>query len=207
MKERASHFLKEKPWDWKKLYFSDLLLPRLVVNATFDFSSMALRVFREFTLTFTVFFPLWFIFFILCENTFVFILYNSADLRLDLLCHEVYLFECFLWGNEDLVFLESPGNYSGQESCFVFVAFTFKIKVLIMLKIREWNYQLTEQNLLVYRSGTVLPFNRFGFHCLRARKVFRPFGKPAPGAILSQSGISLRVSKCRSSYPACIALC
>ena len=100
----------------------------------------------------------------------------------------------------------SPDNYSGPESCFVFVAFTFKIKVLIILKIREWNYQLTKQNWLVYRSGTVLLFNRFGFHCLRATKVFGPFGKPAPGAILSQSGISLRVSKCRSSYPACTRL-
>ena len=57
----------------------------------------------------------------------MFILYYS-DLQLDLLCHGVYLFECFL---------ESPGNYSGPESCFVFVAFTFKIKVLIILKIRE----------------------------------------------------------------------
>ena len=33
----------------------------------------------------------------------MFILYNSADLRLDLLCHGVYLFERFLFGgNEDL---------------------------------------------------------------------------------------------------------
>ena len=45
MKGRTSHSLKEKPWNWKKLYFSDLLLPRLLVNATFDSSSMALRVF------------------------------------------------------------------------------------------------------------------------------------------------------------------
>ena len=60
-----------------------------------------LCVFRALILTFSMFFQLWFNFFILCENTFVFILYYS-DLQLDLLCHGVYLFECFLWGNEDL---------------------------------------------------------------------------------------------------------
>ena len=166
-----------------------------------------LCVFRAFILTFTMFCQLWFNFFILCENTFVFILYYS-DLRLYPFSlswsFSLWTFSVRLWVPG--VFLESPGNYSGPESCFVFVAFTFKIKVLIILKIREWNYQLTKQNWLVYGPGTVLLFSRFGFHCLRARKVFGPFGKPAPGAILSQSGISLRVSKCRSSYPACTRL-
>ena len=39
MKGRTSHFLKEKPWDWKKLYFSDLLLPRLLVCPACLYSS------------------------------------------------------------------------------------------------------------------------------------------------------------------------
>ena len=33
------------------------------------------------------------------------------------------------------LFLESPGNVSGPESCFLFVVFVFKIKVEIVLKI------------------------------------------------------------------------
>ena len=36
-----------------------------------------------------------------------------------------------IWGP----FLESPDNFSGPESCFGFVMFVFKIKVLIILKI------------------------------------------------------------------------
>ena len=55
------------------------------------------------------------------------------------------------------------GNFSGPESCFVFAVFAFKIKPSIILKIIEWNSQLTKQNLLVYGLGTVLLFNRFGF--------------------------------------------
>ena len=31
-------------------------------------------------------------------------------------------------------FLESPGNFSGPESCFMFAVFVFKIKVLFILK-------------------------------------------------------------------------
>ena len=99
----------------------------------------------------------------------------------------------FHFHKNDVTCLLVQMAYSGPESCFVFVAFTFKIKVLIILKIIEWNYLLTKQNWQVYGPGSVLLFNRFGFHCLRARKVFGPFGKPAPGAILSQSGISLNV--------------
>ena len=33
------------------------------------------------------------------------------------------------------MFLESPGNFSGPESCSVFVVFAFKIKVSMILKI------------------------------------------------------------------------
>ena len=38
------------------------------------------------------------------------------------------------------------GNFSGPESCFVFAVFAFKIKPSIILKIIEWNSQLTKQN-------------------------------------------------------------
>ena len=37
-------------------------------------------------------------------------------------------------------------NYSGPESCFVFVVFAFKIKVSIILKIVQRTYQLTKKN-------------------------------------------------------------
>ena len=50
------------------------------------------------------------------------------------------------------LFHESPGNFSGPESCFVFAAFTFKIKVSIILKIIKLNNQLKKQNWLVYRG-------------------------------------------------------
>ena len=50
------------------------------------------------------------------------------------------------------LFYESRGNFSGPESCFVFAAFTFKIKVSIILKIMKLNYQLKKQNWLVYRG-------------------------------------------------------
>ena len=58
------------------------------------------------------------------------------------------------WG----LFLQSPGNFSGLESCFVFA---FKIKVSIILKIKKWNYQLSKQFGVVCGLGTVLIFNRF----------------------------------------------
>ena len=47
------------------------------------------------------------------------------------------------------------------QNCFVFVVFSSKIKVSIILKIIQWNYQLMEQNWLACRLGTVLPFNSF----------------------------------------------
>ena len=39
-------------------------------------------------------------------------------------------------------FLESPDNFSGPKTCFMFVVFAFKIKVSIILKMIKWNYQL-----------------------------------------------------------------
>ena len=74
------------------------------------------------------------------------------------------------------------GNFWGAESCFVFSAFTFKIRVSsIILKIIKWNYQLTKQNWLVYELGTVLLFNMFGFYNLPSGpKSFRAFRKTGP---------------------------
>ena len=61
-----------------------------------------------------------------------------------------------IWGP----FLESPGTFSGPESYFVFVMFAFKIKVLIILKIIQWNYQFRSkidwfvgQELCSYSTG------------------------------------------------------
>ena len=61
------------------------------------------------------------------------------------------------------LFLESSGNFACAESCFVFAAFIFKIKVSIILKLIKWNYQLTKQNWLIYGLGTVVLFKRFWF--------------------------------------------
>ena len=47
------------------------------------------------------------------------------------------------------LFLERFGNFSGPESYFVFTVFTFKIKVSIILKMIQRNYQLTKQNWLI----------------------------------------------------------
>ena len=43
----------------------------------------------------------------------------------------------------------------------MFAVFAFKIKVSIILKIIQWNYQLKNQNWAVYELGTVLLFKRF----------------------------------------------
>ena len=63
------------------------------------------------------------------------------------------------------------GNFWGAERCFVFSAFTFKIRVSsIILKIIKWNYQLTKQNWLVYKLGTVLLFLLFLTFCRKLMK-------------------------------------
>ena len=55
---------------------------------------------------------------------------------------------------------ESRDNFSGSESCFVFIVFAFKIKVSINLKIMQWNYKLTKQNWMVFGLATVLPIQQ-----------------------------------------------
>ena len=52
------------------------------------------------------------------------------------------------------------GNISGPECCFEFVVFAFTIKVSIILKMIQYNYQLKKENRLVCELGIVLPFNR-----------------------------------------------
>ena len=42
------------------------------------------------------------------------------------------------------LFIESPKLFSDPENCFVFVVFSFKTKVSIILKIIQWNYRLTK---------------------------------------------------------------
>ena len=46
------------------------------------------------------------------------------------------------------LFLESPGNFSGPESCFVFAVFAFKVKVSKILKLPVNN----EARLTVLRA-------------------------------------------------------
>ena len=78
-------------------------------------------------------------------------------------------------------FIESPDNFSGPKSCFMFALFTFKIKVSIILKMIQWDYQLTKQNWLVCELGTLLLFNRFWFQNLPSDpKSYRAFRETGP---------------------------
>ena len=45
------------------------------------------------------------------------------------------------------LFLESPGNFLGPESCVVFAAFTFKMKVSIILKSNKMKLSVNEAKL------------------------------------------------------------
>ena len=83
------------------------------------------------------------------------------------------------WG----LFLEIPGNVSGPKGCFMFAMFVFRIKVLVILKMKQWNYQLTNQNWPVLSSKLCYYSTGVDFQiCLRARKVTRePSEKRAPG--------------------------
>ena len=61
-------------------------------------------------------------------------------------------------------FLESPGNVSDLESCLCLPGLhSSKIKVSIILKIIQWNYQLTKQSWLVCEQGTVLLLNKYWY--------------------------------------------
>ena len=78
-------------------------------------------------------------------------------------------------------FLESPDNFLGPKSCFIFAVFAFKIKVSIILKMIQWNYQLMKQNWPVSELGTVLLFNRLWFQNLPSGpKSYRDFRDTGP---------------------------
>ena len=88
-------------------------------------------------------------------------------------------------------FLESPDNFSGPKSCFMFPVFAFKIKVSIILKMIKWNYQLIKQNWPVCELGTVLLVNRFWFQNLpsgpKSYRDFRDTGpRPKPKKLFCQ---------------------
>ena len=74
-------------------------------------------------------------------------------------------------------------NFSGPRSWFIFAMFAFKIKVSIMLEMRQWNYHLTKLDWLVCELGTVqllaiqlVVILKFAFG---PKKVTRPFKKRA----------------------------
>ena len=63
----------------------------------------------------------------------------------------------------------------------MFAVFAFKIKVSIILKIIQWNYQLKNQNWAVYELGTVLLFKRFWLkHLPLDPKSYRSFRETGP---------------------------
>ena len=63
----------------------------------------------------------------------------------------------------------------------MFAVFAFKIKVSIILKIIQWNYQLKNQNWAVYELGTVLLFKRFWLKNLPLDpKSYRSFRETGP---------------------------
>ena len=77
-----------------------------------------------------------------------------------------------------------PGarNFLGPESCFMFPGLAFKIKVLMILKMIKWNYQLTTKINLF--ASMELCYYSTGFDikiCLWAPKVIGIFEKRAPG--------------------------
>ena len=80
------------------------------------------------------------------------------------------------------LFLERPGDFSGPESGFVFAMFTFRIKVSIILKMIQWNYQSTRQNWVVCELGTALLFKKFWFflNFPLGPEVFSPFEQRGP---------------------------
>ena len=74
-----------------------------------------------------------------------------------------YIFALFDFGDP---FLKGPDYFLGLKTCFMFVVFQFKIKVSIILKMIQRNYQLKKQNWPV--CETVILFNWFWFQNLPA---------------------------------------
>ena len=72
-------------------------------------------------------------------------------------------------------------NFSGPGSWFIFAMFAFKIKVSIILEMRQWSYHLTKLDWLVCELGTVLLWTGYDFKiCLRAQKVTTGLSRNGP---------------------------
>ena len=86
----------------------------------------------------------------------------------------------------------------------MFALFAFKIKVSIILKIIQWNYQLKNQNWAVYKLGTVLLFKRFWLKNLPLDpKSYRSFRETGPWPWNSHFGFCgfySRSSECASRF-------
>ena len=86
------------------------------------------------------------------------------------------------------LFLESPDNFLGLKSCFTFAVFAFRIKVSILLKMKQWSYQITEQNWMVCELGAVLLFTRFWFQNMPSDpKSYRAFRVTGPRGLKADS--------------------
>ena len=82
----------------------------------------------------------------------------------------------------------------------MFAAFAFKIKVLIIVKMIQWNYQLAKQNWLVCTPGTVLLFNRFWFQLKlpSGPKSYRTYRGTGPSKTVANTTAKCYLSFCRS---------
>ena len=93
--------------------------------------------------------------------------------------------------SKSLVLCLISASETRARTCFMLAVFAFKIKVSIILKMIQWNYQLTMQNWFVSYE---LCYHSTGFYfkiqCLRVRKVMGTFEKPAPGARFSKVPIT-----------------
>ena len=99
-------------------------------------------------------------------------------------------------------FFESSGNFSDPESRFTFAVFTFKIDVLIVFKIIQWNYQLTKQNWIATHKLSNFPSSTDIF-IVSFSKVFiiYPWLKGRGAFSTDPLSISLKLPPRASPYP------
>ena len=67
---------------------------------------------------------------------------DSAIIVSLIIIHWMVIYQTAAWGP----FLESPDNFLGTESCFMF-AFKINVSIIKYLKMMQWNYQLSKANL------------------------------------------------------------
>ena len=81
------------------------------------------------------------------------------------------------------LFLESPDNFSGPESCFLFAAFAFRINVSIILKINKVKLSVNEAKLTGLCMGKELCYYSTGldFKIAFGPKSFQGFRATGPG--------------------------